>query len=89
MIRGCEYTNSDLIASTTFCDWNSPDAISRAVRLATDLRYQCVQESKSNAPETVFSSAEKIEFVDKALKAGFSFGYFSSALITLQFMQDE
>lgn len=70
-IEGCEYINSDLIAQNQFGDWNSPSAVAKAARLATDLRYSCLSKSESLALETVFSSQEKLEFVDATLDAGF------------------
>lgn len=70
-LEGCEYINPDQIAQQEFGDWNSPQAVARAARKATDLRYQLLSESKSIALETVFSSTEKLTFIDAALKAGF------------------
>ena len=70
-LEGCEYINPDLIAQREFGDWNSPTAVAKAARWATERRYQCLSESKSLAVETVFSSTEKLEFVDTALRAGF------------------
>ena len=70
-LEGCEYINPDLIAQRQFGDWNSPSAVAQAARLATELRYRCLSDAKSLALETVFSSQEKMEFVDKALDAGF------------------
>lgn len=70
-LEGCEYINPDLIAQRRFGDWNSPSAVASAATWATERRYQCLSESKSLAVETVFSSAEKLEFVNTALKAGF------------------
>ena len=70
-LEDCEYINPDLIAQSQFGDWNSPSAVAQAARLATDLRYRCLRDGKSLALETVFSSQEKLEFVDKALDAGF------------------
>ena len=68
---GREHINPDEIAQIEFGDWNSPTAISEAVKRATKQRYQYLAESKSFSLETVFSSDEKLEFVRAAVKAGF------------------
>lgn len=65
------YINPDDIAQKTFGDWNSPDAVLKAVKLATDMRYKCLDERKNFVFETVFSSDEKIEFIRKAKQADF------------------
>ena len=88
-LEDCEYINPDLIAQREFGDWNSPSAIAKAARLATDLRYRCLSESKSLALETVFSSDEKLEFVDTALAAGFFIRLFLSALTIPQSTRHE
>ncbi|HEY4547733.1 MAG TPA: zeta toxin family protein [Pedomonas sp.] len=68
---GCEYINPDFIARDRFGDWNSPQAVADAARYATELRYKLLDEGKSIAFETVFSSGEKVEYVRKALAAGY------------------
>lgn len=65
------YINPDDIAQKTFGDWNSPDAVLKAAKLATDMRYKCLDERKNFVFETVFSSDEKIEFIRKAKQADF------------------
>lgn len=65
------YINPDNIAQETFGDWNSPEAVLRAAHLATDKRYECLEQKTDFVFETVFSSAEKLEFVRKAKNAGF------------------
>ena len=37
-IEGCEYINPDNIARDIFGDWNSPNAVMKAVRYAADMR---------------------------------------------------
>ena len=88
-LEDCEYINPDLIAQSEFGDWNSPSAIAKAALLATELRYQCLAESKSLALETVFSSDEKLEFVDAALAAGFFIRLFLSVLTIPQSTRQE
>ena len=65
------YINPDNIAEQEFGGWNSPDAVLKAARRATELRYQCLEKKRDFVFETVFSSAEKLEFLRKAHEAGF------------------
>ena len=65
------YINPDNIAQETFGDWNSPEAVMKAARLATEKRYECLEQQKDFVFETVFSSEEKLMFVRKAKTAGF------------------
>ena len=65
------YINPDNIAQEVFGDWNSPEAVLKAARLATEKRYECLEQGKDFVFETVFSSDEKLEFVRKAKDAGF------------------
>lgn len=65
------YINPDNIAQETFGDWNSPEAVMKAARLATEKRYECLEQQKDFVFETVFSSDEKLEFLRKAKAAGF------------------
>ena len=70
-LEGCVYINPDQIAQERFGDWNSPTAVAEAAQYATELRYRCIAEAKSVALETVFSSDEKLAFLDTALKSDF------------------
>lgn len=65
------YINPDNIAQETFGDWNSPEAVLKAAKLATEKRYECLEMKQDFVFETVFSSEEKLEFVRKAKAAGF------------------
>ncbi len=65
------YINPDNIAQETFGDWNSPEAVLKAAKLATEKRYECLEMKQDFVFETVFSSDEKLEFVRKAKDAGF------------------
>lgn len=40
------YINPDNIAQEKFGDWNSPDAVLKAVQEATTLRYECLDKKK-------------------------------------------
>jgi len=68
---GCEYINPDLIAQQEFGDWNDPEAVLRAVRVAEERREACLRAQRSLAFETVFSGPDKPEFVRRAIAAGY------------------
>lgn len=65
------YINPDNIAQETFGDWNSKESILKAAELATKLRYDCLQQGRNFVFETVFSSPEKLEFLQKAKDCGY------------------
>jgi predicted ABC-type ATPase len=65
------YINPDDIANNLFGDWNSPEAIRKAAKYATDQRYNLLEERKSIIFETVLSSSEKIDFIYKAKELGY------------------
>ena len=65
------YINPDNIAEQEFGGWNNPDAVLKAAQRATEMRYQCLDERRDFVFETVFSSAEKLEFLRKAHDEGF------------------
>lgn len=70
------YINTDNIALEIFGDWNSAEAVFRAAEHATRLRYQYLEERQDFVFETVFSAAEKLEFLQKAKEAGFFIRFF-------------
>jgi predicted ABC-type ATPase len=65
------YINPDNIAQEQFGDWNSQEAVLQAAHEATRLRYQYLEEHKSFVFETVFSSQEKLDFLQKAKAEGY------------------
>lgn len=65
------YINPDIIAEQEYGGWNNTEAVLKAARRATEIRYQCLVERRDFVFETVFSSAEKLEFLHKAHDAGF------------------
>lgn len=69
--EGCEYVNPDLIARDEFGDWNSPTAILQAATLAQARREHCLDTRQSLAFESVFSGADKVDFLRKARELGF------------------
>lgn len=70
------YINPDNIAQEQFGDWNSLDAVMKAAKEATRLRYQCLKEKSSFVFETVFSSQEKLDFLRQAKIDGFFIRFF-------------
>jgi predicted ABC-type ATPase len=68
---GCDYINPDLIARDEFGDWNSPDAVLKAAKVAGHRREQCLISARSLAFETVFSAPDKVDYVRRAKEAGF------------------
>lgn len=70
------YINPDNIAQETFGNWNSPEAVMKAAKLATEKRYECLELGKDFVFETVFSSDEKLEFLRQAKENGFFIRFF-------------
>jgi predicted ABC-type ATPase len=68
---GCEYINPDFIAHEEFGDWNDPEIVLKAARLATERRERCLVERRSLAFETVLSMPDKVEFICRARAKGF------------------
>ncbi len=70
-IKGCHYINPDDIAQDRFGDWNDPNSVLKAAKEASRQRYQCLAERRSCAFETVFSTPEKLSFVQAAKDEGY------------------
>jgi predicted ABC-type ATPase len=70
-MQGCVYINPDNIARDEFGDWNSPEAVIKAANLAAERREQCLKERKDLAFETVLSGEDKVDFVFRAMDAGY------------------
>ena len=68
---GCQYINPDIIAKDVYGDWNSPDAVMKAVRHAADLREDCIANGRSLIFETVLSAPDKISFIQRAKQKGY------------------
>lgn len=69
--QGVEYLNPDDVARDRFGDWNSPAASLDAARWVTARRDDLLARDEGIAFETVFSSAEKVEFVARAKARGY------------------
>ena len=70
------YINPDNIAQETFGDWNSEEAVIKAAKKATEIRYECLKNRQNFVFETVFSSAEKLAFLRSAKECGFFIRFF-------------
>ena len=64
------YINPDNIAQEQYGDWNSPVAVLKAAELATKMRYECLRKRQDFVFETVFSSDEKLAFLEDPQRAG-------------------
>lgn len=74
-LKGCTYINPDEIAQE-LGDWNNPDLTLRAANIASELRENLLSQRQSIAFETVFSVADKLEFVKKAKNLGYYIRFF-------------
>jgi predicted ABC-type ATPase len=70
-IEGCVYVNPDIIARDTFGDWNSYEAVIKAVKKAEEIREQCLQNRQGILFETVLSAHDKIDYIRRAKEAGY------------------
>lgn len=67
----CFFINPDEIANNEFGDWNSEEAIRKAMDRAALYRHSCLAEKRNMVLETVLSTDEKIDFIREAKDAGF------------------
>ena len=65
------YINPDIVAQERFGDWNSKEAVMQAVKYCEEWREHCLTEQKSLIFETVLSADDKIDYIERAKKAGF------------------
>ena len=65
------YINPDIVAQEKFGDWNSMEAIKKAVVYCEEWREKCLVERKSLIFETVLSAKDKIDYIERAKEAGF------------------
>lgn len=65
------YINPDIVAQERFGDWNSMEAIKKAVVYCEEWREKCLVERKSLIFETVLSAKDKIDYIERAKEAGF------------------
>ncbi len=70
-MEGAEYINPDQIAQDKFGGWDSEEAVRKSIRYCEEWRERCIRERRSLIFEPVLSRADKIEYIEKAKKAGF------------------
>lgn len=73
---GCIFINPDEIARNDFGDWNSPEAVKKAVVRAREIREDCLKNKRSMLLESVFSGPDKVDFIRQARDAGFFVRFF-------------
>lgn len=69
--EGVEYLNPDEVARDRFGDWNSAEAIASAARWTTARREQLLEQRLGIALETVFSTQEKLDLLQRAKDRGY------------------
>ena len=74
--EGCLFINPDEIAMNEFGDWNSPDAVLKAVVKAQEMRDECLKIGQSMLIESVFSAPDKLDFICRAKETGFFIRFF-------------
>ena len=65
------YINPDIVAQERFGDWNSKDAVMKSVKYCEEWRENCLSERKSLIFETVMSSDDKVDFIERAIQVGY------------------
>lgn len=70
------YINPDLVAQGRFGDWNSPEAVMKAVRYCEELRELCLDKRRSLIFETVLSKEDKVDYILRAHEAGYFIRFF-------------
>ena len=65
------YINPDIVAQEQFGDWNSAEAVKKAIAYCEVLREKALAEGKSLIFETVLSRKDKVDYIRRAKAAGF------------------
>ena len=65
------YVNPGQVAQERYGDWNSEEAVMKAVLYCEQQREDCLRNAKSLIFETVLSSDGKIDFIRRAHSAGY------------------
>ena len=65
------YINPDIVAQERFGDWNSKEAVLKSVKYCEKWRENCLSERKSLIFETVMSSDDKVDFIERAIQVGY------------------
>ena len=70
------YINPDIVAQEKFGNWNSREAVMQAVKYCEDLREDCLIKRQSLIFETVLSVEDKVNYIYRAIDAGFFVRFF-------------
>ena len=70
-LENTTYINPDDIAQEKFGGWNSKESFIKAANHAQKIREDCLKNRRSLVFETVFSTQEKIDFIQKAIEYGY------------------
>ena len=65
------YINPDNVAQHMFGDWNNQEAVLKAAQYCQEQREECLKNKHSMIFETVMSTDEKINFIQRAKEASF------------------
>ena len=65
------YINPDNVAQEMFGDWNSQDSVLKSANYCHEWRERCLSNKESLIFETVMSGQDKIDFILRAVKAGY------------------
>jgi predicted ABC-type ATPase len=69
--EGVEYLNPDEIARDRFGDWNSPEAVKKAADWTAARREELLANRAGIAFETVFSTHDKVDFLERVRDADY------------------
>lgn len=69
--KNSTYINPDAIAQKKFGGWNNKESFIKAANYAQELRQNCLKNKQDLIFETVFSTQEKVDFIQKAIDSGF------------------
>lgn len=61
------YINPDIIAQEKFGGWNNKKSFIKAANYAQKTRENCIKNKQNLVFETVFSTQEKVDFIEKAI----------------------
>lgn len=68
---GVTYLNPDDVARDRFGDWNSAESVHQAAEWVAAQREELLRAGESLAFETVLSMPDKLEFIERARRAGY------------------
>ena len=70
-LKDAVYVNPDIIAQEKFGGWDNKQSFIKAANHAQKIREDCLKNRRSLVFETVFSTQEKIDFIQKAIEYGY------------------